>query len=95
MKVLSFLCLFFTIVTPVTAVLGRRVLGQPVSEDVERRLKKMHNDRRRALIGNRRLSPTPDFRRLSEAAPILSRPGNKRNDRKLPYYTGTMQSLDY
>jgi hypothetical protein len=95
MKVLLFFALIFTVVTPVTAVLGRRVLGQPVSEDVERRLKKMYNERRKASIGNRRLEPKPDFRRLSEAASILSRPKNERSNRKLPYYTGTMRSLCY
>lgn len=93
MKVLLLLALFLAVVTPVTAVLGRRVLGQPVTEDVERRLKKMFNDRRMALTGNRRLASIPEFRRLSEPAPILSRPRNKRNNRKLPYVTGKLQSL--
>jgi hypothetical protein len=89
--IIVFLASLCAIVTPVTAVHGGRVLGQPISEDVERRLKKMNTERRKALSGHRRLAPVPGFRRLSEAAPILSRPSSRRSNRKLPYYTGTIK----
>ena len=90
MRVLLFFASLCAIVTPITAKIGRTLLGQPISEDAERRLKKMITNRRKALSGKRRLAPAPVFRRLNEAAPILSRPKSQKTNRKLPYYTGTI-----
>lgn len=96
MKVLLSFVSLCVIVSPVNAVHGKdgRLLGKPISEDVERRLKKMNTERRNALSRNQRSKdePAPGYRRLGNVAPIISRPKGRRSNRKLPYYTGTINA---
>jgi hypothetical protein len=94
MRITLLLASLYAAVTPVNAVHGNdgRLLGKPISPDVEMHLKSVHEERRDAISNNyvSEKEPVPDFRRLSDAAPIISRPQKRRNNRRqLPFYAGT------